>query len=373
MKRILALLLIVMLVFSMAGCGNSICASISLDKASVTLTEPNQTIGLNVTKTPADATEQVYFNSSDPSVATVDRHGLITAVGEGATTIMVTCGDAAAFCEVVVTSSGTNTPVDDTHEDPVETQPTEPETQPTELETVECSRCDGNGSYTCNLCNGDYNCKDCGGTGEDPNADPTCTICMGDGLCGSCSGDGKQRGGKKCLTCYGSGDCSYCKGTGDLHYSKNGIWSLVCHSCAGHRVCQKCVEGTIKCDNCGGTGKRIITPMPPKPDPIPCGACGGRQVNLCAKCGGLGSCPNNKCTLGYEYCSRCGGSGDCTSCSGLKKNSAGKTCSTCKGDGDCTKCDGDKKFKCSTCNGTKICPSCNASPWCTTCGGTGYV
>jgi len=56
-------------------------------------TAAGQTQQLNVTVSPADTTDTVTYSSNDTAVVTVDEKGLVTAVGEGSTAIVITCGD----------------------------------------------------------------------------------------------------------------------------------------------------------------------------------------------------------------------------------------------------------------------------------------
>ena len=77
---------------------------ITLDKAEITLLE-NETYKFNATVLPDYATDKsVVWSSSDPSVATVDNEGNVTAVKAGAATITVSAvyGEASALCEVTV-------------------------------------------------------------------------------------------------------------------------------------------------------------------------------------------------------------------------------------------------------------------------------
>ena len=80
--------------------------------------QKDRTYRLNsdVSVVPANALDKkIKYESDDTSVATVDDNGKVTAVGEGTTEIMLTCGDGRAVCEVTVkgndtvTSSGNET------------------------------------------------------------------------------------------------------------------------------------------------------------------------------------------------------------------------------------------------------------------------
>ena len=82
---------------------------VSLDKPAVELTEGDTTT-LTATVTPDNATNtDVTWSSTNPSVATVDAEGNVTAVAAGTTTITVTTVDEemTATCAVTVTAKTT--------------------------------------------------------------------------------------------------------------------------------------------------------------------------------------------------------------------------------------------------------------------------
>jgi len=94
-----------------ATCHVIVTGATIIDVTDVTLSETRvtkvigQTIQLNKTITPADATyPQCEWTSSDTSIATVDEYGLVTAVGEGTATITCTAiyNQVSGTCEVVV-------------------------------------------------------------------------------------------------------------------------------------------------------------------------------------------------------------------------------------------------------------------------------
>jgi peroxiredoxin len=94
---------------------------------------------------------------------------------------------------------------------------------------VDCSSCDGQGTYKCNYC---------GGSGY-----KICISCFGSGQvsCSACGGTGTSLG-KTCVICGGKGHtkCSNCFGKG----------KLICYFCNG--------SGNIQCDQCHGTGREFV-------------------------------------------------------------------------------------------------------------------
>ena len=91
--------------------------SIVLSDTQVALQEAGETFQLVITLKPADTNEILTFTSSDPSVASVDSNGIITANGEGTAIVVVACSQARAECSVVCTFAT----------EPSETTATEPE------------------------------------------------------------------------------------------------------------------------------------------------------------------------------------------------------------------------------------------------------
>ncbi len=82
-------------------------SEVSLNKANTTLVGIGSTTDLNATVKPANAgNKRVTWTSSNPSVATVDANGLVTAVGMGNTTVTVTTedGNKTASCNVKVSN-----------------------------------------------------------------------------------------------------------------------------------------------------------------------------------------------------------------------------------------------------------------------------
>lgn len=78
------------------------CTNIALPNGIDVLNEKGQNWLLNVIVLPEDTTDEVIFESEDESIATVDENGKVTAVAEGETNIVVTCGDQKVTCPVTV-------------------------------------------------------------------------------------------------------------------------------------------------------------------------------------------------------------------------------------------------------------------------------
>lgn len=80
------------------------CTDIEINDASYSLTSIGGTQNVDYTVTPADTTDEISWNSSDETVATV-ANGVITAVGLGTATITVTCGSYSDTCSVSVSAA----------------------------------------------------------------------------------------------------------------------------------------------------------------------------------------------------------------------------------------------------------------------------
>lgn len=76
------------------------CTGITLDKDTLTIAR-GETATLTATVEPADTTDKVVWSSKDDNIATV-KDGVVTAVGQGETTITATCGNQTASCKVIV-------------------------------------------------------------------------------------------------------------------------------------------------------------------------------------------------------------------------------------------------------------------------------
>lgn len=78
------------------------CDSIALTGGMAELSKEGQYWLLHVKVTPEDTTDELTFLSEDESIATVTADGRITAVGEGETTVYITCGKQRINCPVIV-------------------------------------------------------------------------------------------------------------------------------------------------------------------------------------------------------------------------------------------------------------------------------
>ncbi|MBQ5968866.1 MAG: Ig-like domain-containing protein [Clostridia bacterium] len=101
MKRIISILLVFLLCISFAACSKKVKSiSISESEVSVYLDETHQ---LEYKLEPEKASADVTWESSDPTVATVDNNGLVAAIGVGTASIKVSAGDdISASCTVTV-------------------------------------------------------------------------------------------------------------------------------------------------------------------------------------------------------------------------------------------------------------------------------
>lgn len=78
------------------------CTDLSLVATMDTMTFAGQYWRLMVKYAPDNTTDKVTFSSGDENVVTVDEHGRVTAVGEGETVIVITCGDKRIETPAVV-------------------------------------------------------------------------------------------------------------------------------------------------------------------------------------------------------------------------------------------------------------------------------
>lgn len=92
---------------------NVSCEDITVSQSVITLSASGETFTIEAELTPADTTDEITFDSADESIATVDAEGVVTAVGNGQTTITISCGAVVKTIQVNCTISGEQTdPVD---------------------------------------------------------------------------------------------------------------------------------------------------------------------------------------------------------------------------------------------------------------------
>lgn len=88
---------------SIAADESSATDGTKLDDGKVEMTKKGDTIKFTATVTPDSASKRkVTWTSSNPSVATVDENGVVTAVANGTTTITATVADGGAIAEYTV-------------------------------------------------------------------------------------------------------------------------------------------------------------------------------------------------------------------------------------------------------------------------------
>ena len=82
------------------------CKSIVLTSGVPEITRIGQYWLLHVLVMPEDTTDQLTFTSSDESVVTVTAEGRLCSVGEGTTTVVISCGAEQILCQVTVKLPG---------------------------------------------------------------------------------------------------------------------------------------------------------------------------------------------------------------------------------------------------------------------------
>ena len=82
------------------------CTSLSLNKTSYTFSSLDNTTTIVATASPDDCTDEIYWSSSNTSVAVVNSVGIITAritpIASGSCIITATCGSYSATCSITV-------------------------------------------------------------------------------------------------------------------------------------------------------------------------------------------------------------------------------------------------------------------------------
>ena len=122
------------------------CTDLLLNAEEILLTESGQAWLLNVTPVPETAGTPVVFQSQNPTVASINEEGRITAINEGETVIAVICGDVYKEVKIVcdftpeeaTKAPETTAEVSETKETAEATESDEPEeTQPAETKPAE--------------------------------------------------------------------------------------------------------------------------------------------------------------------------------------------------------------------------------------------
>lgn len=85
------------------------CDTITLSETSITLTDKSQH-DITATVTPENCTYEVSWSSEDNNIVTIDNGGHMTAVTNGTTNIIATCGSKSASCSVTVSLEEANIP-----------------------------------------------------------------------------------------------------------------------------------------------------------------------------------------------------------------------------------------------------------------------
>lgn len=115
-----------------------LCEEITLNKTVIEFDRVDAAIYLKATVTPEDTAEDIYFVSSDDTVAIVGADGRVKAVGAGEATITVYCGSIEATCRVVCNFE----PEDTVPETSQATDPTEATTIPVTSDKFKLNRSD---------------------------------------------------------------------------------------------------------------------------------------------------------------------------------------------------------------------------------------
>lgn len=119
------------------------CQSLAITSGTANLSSAGAYFLVNVSVFPEDTTDTLSYRSADDSVATVDASGRITAVSEGVTQVIVTCGIQETSCDVICDFTPETVPVTEvtapavTEENGETAEATVPETVPETTETTE--------------------------------------------------------------------------------------------------------------------------------------------------------------------------------------------------------------------------------------------
>lgn len=99
--KLTAVLLLLALLLQLTACWAKSADKVKINRSSLTL-DVGETAQVEYKLEPENARVTVTYTSSDESVATVTKDGLITAVAEGQATVTVAAGKATAGCTVTV-------------------------------------------------------------------------------------------------------------------------------------------------------------------------------------------------------------------------------------------------------------------------------
>lgn len=83
------------------------CTELSISDEDIFLKSVGSTWQLTAEPVPANTTDKVVFSSTDENVVTVDASGLVTAVGTGKASVIITCGNVVVDCPVLCGEEGT--------------------------------------------------------------------------------------------------------------------------------------------------------------------------------------------------------------------------------------------------------------------------
>ncbi len=78
------------------------CEALTIVNKQYTLAQVGDVALIDCRKIPADSTDTILYRSENENIATVDSSGKVTAVQNGTTNIIISCGNVTETCEIVV-------------------------------------------------------------------------------------------------------------------------------------------------------------------------------------------------------------------------------------------------------------------------------
>lgn len=78
------------------------CEALTIVNKQYTLAQIGDVALIDCRKIPAESTDEITFASENVDVAIVDANGKVTAVNNGTTNIVITCGNVTQLCQIVV-------------------------------------------------------------------------------------------------------------------------------------------------------------------------------------------------------------------------------------------------------------------------------